>query len=92
VVPQQALALANSRLVIEQSRKLAETLADPAACDCDPNAFVRAAFLRILARPATDAERAECATFLAESPLPAARARQDLLTVLFNHNDFVTVR
>jgi hypothetical protein len=90
VIPQQALALANSRLVIEQSRRLAARLG--AEAGEDDGAFVRAAFLRVLARPATQSEVVECRAFLVGNDQGAARARQDLVTVLFNHNDFVTVR
>jgi hypothetical protein len=113
VVPQQALALANSALVQEKARALAARLSKAAP---EAGAFVSLAFEHVLGRPPSEAERAECATFLAEqaallsdpsklsaftggaaprtgpSPDPAQRAREDLVQVLFNHNDFVTVR
>jgi hypothetical protein len=113
VVPQQALALANSTMVLEKSRMLAGRLSkeSPEAGD-----FVAAAFERVLCRPPTLAERRECIAFLdsqkallsggaklaafsgggavkvGPSPDPVQRAREDLVQVLFNHNDFVMIR
>jgi hypothetical protein len=88
VIPQQALALANSQLVVEQSRELAKKLTDQTEVD----AFIHAAFLRILAREATADELSACRQFLADAKTTPERARQDLVVVLFNHNDFVTIR
>ncbi|MGV3719862.1 MAG: DUF1553 domain-containing protein, partial [Actinomycetota bacterium] len=110
VIPQQALALANSELSLVQSRLLARQL--HAATSADSRAFVTAAFERVLARAATPAELTECTAFLeTQSKLfPAAsgrdgakdasapatdgalRARENLILVLLNHNDFVTIR
>jgi hypothetical protein len=87
VVPQQALALGNSQLVVEQARVLAGKLGS-----LDDEAFVRGAFLRVLARAASDEEVKACEAFLADPSHPAGRGREDLITVLFNHNDFVTIR
>jgi hypothetical protein len=87
VVPQQALALANSRLAREQARVLANKLAAGAV---DDREFIDAAFLRILGRGPTPAERTECARYLKADGTPTAR--ESLVHVLFNHNDFVTVR
>jgi len=64
VVPQQALALANSELAIVQSRSLARSLA--ARIGSDPAAFASAAFERVLARPATPAELDATVQFLVE--------------------------
>jgi hypothetical protein len=113
VVPQQALAMANSVLVLEKSRLLAASLAREAPGAED---FVATAFERILSRLPTAAERQECLAFLgaqkdllagavglrpfaggvavkvAPSADPAQRAREDLVQVLFNHNDFVMIR
>jgi hypothetical protein len=119
VVPQQALALANSPLGIEQARllarKLSQQLPTERAPASDPG-FVTAAFERILGRAPSAEEQTLCREFLrtqaerlanrsglvafAEGPgstvAPAAepvqRAREDLVHVLFNHNDFVTIR
>ena len=111
VVPQQALALANSPLTQAHSRLLAGKLARQFP---DESAFVTAAFETVLSRPATAAEQAACQAFLTEqtalfvgkkltpvggaSPTvapaadPKGRARENLVHVLMNHNDFVSVR
>jgi hypothetical protein len=119
IVPQQALALVNSPLAIEQSRRLSARLngalgtANDAATE---TAFINAAFERVLCRPPTDAERSECVRFLedqterlskkqeltafaaggkpgiAAATEPYLRARENLVHVLFNHNEFVMSR
>ncbi len=69
VIPQQALALANSSLVLAQARLLARNLSreiegqTPSAPAGD---FVDAAFEHLLGRPPSDAERTACAKFLTE--------------------------
>jgi hypothetical protein len=63
IVPQQALALANSTLSLAQSRLLAKGLSREFAGDA---AFVTAAFEQVLSRPPTAAERDECVKFLGE--------------------------
>ncbi len=83
VVPQQALALANSKLSRTEAERLAERLAAAGV------PFVNAAFERVLGRAPNDAERAAADRFLSTN---TATARADLLHVLFNHNDFVTIR
>jgi hypothetical protein len=115
VMPQQALALANSELTLSESRLLARALS--AKSGSDSAKFTRDAFLRVLARRPTPEETRLCLAFLTEQvqrfkaqiPLPAAvttnlaesakpsadpalHARENLVLVLFNHNDFVTVR
>lgn len=115
IVPQQALALANSELALNQSRFLARRLV--ARSGPDPGRFVADAFLAVLARPATVEEKRECVEFLSHQTerhrtsgtagaaatsdpgdvsRPAAdatlRARENLVLVLLNHHDFVTVR
>ena len=119
VVPQQALALANSPLALAMSRNLAADLsreAGPAADRRTDPAFVAAAFEQVLGREPKAAEREACEGFLGEqaerleaggrlTPFPGAelgeakpsadshqRTREDLVHVLLNHNDFVTVR
>ena len=117
VVPQQALALANSEVSLNQSRLLARKLSDLAAEMATPDqAFIRLAFQQILCRDASAAELEECRNFLASqadllrdpaklnqftggpkttvapSPDPNQRARESLTHVLFNHNDFITIR
>ena len=108
IVPQQALSLANSRLTLEQARRLAAKL--------PVDGFVGAAFEAVLNRPPSATERDDASTFLAQqtkllaepaklkpfetgvaTPLkpsadPAQRARENLVHVLFNLNEFVTIR
>ncbi|HUY36305.1 MAG TPA: DUF1549 domain-containing protein [Pirellulales bacterium] len=125
IVPQQALALANSSLAQGQARLLAGKLSaelsfatgegrvEEASSDA---AFIVAAFEQVLCRPPTADERAACEAFLDEqaarlaapeklapftagapgavkpSADPRRRARENLVHVLLNHNDFVTIR
>ncbi len=115
LVPQQALALSNSSLALEQSRLLARALSQKIGTS-DVVGFVKAGFEQVLSRPPTAEEAAACAQFLHEhtallsrvdkrtasagasvSRVPAAvdpaqRARENLIHVLVNHNDFVTIR
>lgn len=110
VMPQQALALANSGLPITQAKILAKQLSDGAGADDD--LFVQQAFGRMLARPPTTEEAQDCREFLSHRSQPAdgvsttvtappaeqpaaaraMKARENLILVLFNHHDFVTIR
>jgi hypothetical protein len=90
VVPQQALALSNSEVTLQQARRLAQSLAG--VTESDPTAFVTAVFERVLCRPPTRDELIECLAFLKNRADAPQRARQSLVHVLMNHNDFVTVR
>jgi hypothetical protein len=101
ILPQQALALANSELTWNQARVLARVLATQGHAS-DDAAFTTAAFERVLSRPPTPAELTECVAFLKEqqkqytdkgaTPPPdhGQRAREHLVHVLMNHHDFVT--
>jgi hypothetical protein len=64
VMPQQALALANSELALREARRLAREL--DAKTSADTSRFLHAAFQRVLSRPPTAQEKQLCATFLAE--------------------------
>jgi hypothetical protein len=117
IVPQQALAMANSALVLANARLLARKLSKevgekPAAAA----AFVRSGFESVLGRFPTRQEQAVCEQFLKRqtalladkkkltafnagpaSPVPPSadphlRARENLVHVLMNHNEFVTIR
>ncbi|MCC6536267.1 MAG: DUF1553 domain-containing protein [Bryobacterales bacterium] len=83
VAPHQALALVNSGFSREQARALAEQLHGAGQYG---NQFAAAAFETVLGRAATPAELAKAAPFAER-----AEDRQDLVHVLFNHNDFVTI-
>ena len=95
IVPQQALALANSRLVHDASSLIATRLSGEVPAD-DEGAFVRQAFRTVLGTSPTPAETAACRkTLEAWRKLPQATpatARAQLVWALFNHNDFVTLR
>jgi hypothetical protein len=60
-VPQQALALTNSRLAVEQGRLLARKLSAEVGSDTE---FVVAAFEQVLTRRPTAREQALCLGFL----------------------------
>jgi hypothetical protein len=65
IVPQQALALANSEVSLNQSRLLAKKLSLAAAADPSPqDAFIRLAFEQILCRVPSPKELEECHGFL----------------------------
>jgi hypothetical protein len=67
IVPQQALAMANSDITLNESRLLATKLSDAIARsqNKDPDAaFVRLAFEQILSREPSRDEATECADFL----------------------------
>jgi hypothetical protein len=85
VMPQQALALANSELAIAMARKLAEAI--PAT---EPEPFVNELFVRTVTRHPTADELATCLAFLKKGD--AKKARENLALVMLNHNDFLTVR
>jgi hypothetical protein len=97
VMPQQALALGNSELALKQARVLAARLVQESAGN--DVRLVELAFQRILSRRPTAAERQSCVEFFGPAPVSAelaeqafAHAAENLVLVLFNHNDFVTVR
>ena len=94
VIPQQALALTNSKLVHDHTPTIAKRLGAPAS---DNAAFITAAFEQILTRPPSPAELAECDAFLKQQSTAVpkdgeARARESLVRALLNQNDFLTVR
>ena len=90
VVPQQALALANSELTVREARILAEKLAK----EENGESFAKRAFVRILSRHPIAAEVKLCREFLQTQTnrSSAQRARESLVAILFNHNDFITIR
>jgi hypothetical protein len=92
VVPQQALAMANSELTLNEAKSLAKKLS--ADTGDDGEAFARRAYQQILARLPKPDELTLCRNFLETrtQTSSATRAREALVTVLFNHNDFVTIR
>jgi Protein of unknown function (DUF1553)/Protein of unknown function (DUF1549)/Planctomycete cytochrome C len=100
IVPQQALALENSRLAMEMVEQIAKKLTDenPMAADVD---FARTAFVRLLASEPSHAELEWMETSMqkirslsenASSENAAKQARLGLIRGLVNHNDFITIR
>ena len=83
---EQALALANSGFAAECSVAAAKRLSAIAE---SPD-FVRAAFELVLGRAPTAGETSDCLAYLERGAKDAARER--LLHVLVNHNDFITIR
>ncbi len=94
VVPQQALALTNSKLILDAAPKITgelthgETLSD--------EIFVMKAFQRLLGfTPSTKEVSKSCDALAEWRSLPettAEAARGHLVWALINHNDFVTLR
>jgi mono/diheme cytochrome c family protein len=98
IVPQQALALSNSKLALDMAGRIDERLHAELGQVADTE-YVRAAFETVLASAPSTAEVAECARALDEwrrlaatRPDAARRARRQLIQALVNHNDFITVR
>jgi hypothetical protein len=93
IVPQQALALSNSALVIDASRDIAAHISSTAKEDRD---FIKTAFKVILAMKANEEEISAALQTLQqlrqEPNVPPDQARANLVWALLNHNDFVTLR
>lgn len=93
VVPQQALALLNSELVLKWAPAIAKRYSDASQDDAS---FVRLAFQQLLAMDPDPQEMKAALAGLEEMrAAPGATdesARADLIWVLINHNDFVTLR
>ena len=92
IIPQQALALANSSLCRELSRHLGRRLHDQ---NPDAKYFTCKLFAAVLNRPPTDEELQTCLGFLsqaADRKQSELSSRQSLVHALINHNDFVVAR
>ena len=93
IVPQQALALTNSGLVLEAAESIAENLGNDVK---DDSIFIRNAFRVVLGIEATLAEREACTVALRSwrrlTDSSPERARSYMVWTLINHNDFVTIR
>lgn len=81
VVPQQAMALVNSRL----STRAAEAVANDLK-ETTPERFVSTTFHRLLNREPTQGESDLCKEYLQKN------SRASLVQALFNHADFTTIR
>ena len=106
IVPQQALAMSNSALVLGAAEPIARRLGQRLAAVGDFNddrAFIRLAFTVLLgAEPSAPEIAASLRALESWRSLPEARRplegdpidwpRGQLVWVLLNHNDFVTLR
>ena len=98
VIPQQALALTNSTLVHDLSLQLTADLWQSLSPEqqAQPDAFITAAFERIISRWPTPPELDICRNYLRPpadlTGFDPARSRQSLVRILLNHNDFVAIR
>ena len=100
IIPQQALALANSKLALGMSRKIAAAVGEQLGQASDEQ-FVLAAFETVLlVQPSAD-ELAACLAAMEETRNTLdhndrasrdVRVRQNLVHALLNHNDFITIR
>ncbi|WP_144981965.1 PSD1 and planctomycete cytochrome C domain-containing protein [Gimesia aquarii] len=100
VIPQQALALANSKVSLQMARKITEQIQTKHP-DINNQKFIRFAYEKILCVEPTPQESALCLKALAETESvlkstknqnPTWRSRENLVHALLNHNDFITIR
>ena len=101
VIPQQALALANSSLSMDASTRITEALTLKTDIDEDSHeAFVELAFETILGWTPTPEEMNACLNSItnwqqeneSNSNPDTQSPRASLIHVLLNHNDFATIR
>ena len=83
IVPQQALAMMNSQTATAAAKQIAATFSS----DMNSGEFVRAAFMKILAREPAEAELAESLSYLRDEP-----RREYFIHALINLNDFLVIR
>lgn len=89
VVPQQALAMSNSTVIHDNSIAIQSRFKE-----LPDSEFVNEAFLLVINRLPTDAEQQLSQQYLdsKKDSVDLAMRRQGFIRVLFNHNDFVTIR
>jgi hypothetical protein len=95
IIPQQALALSNSKLASSMADKIATRLEKTVA----PKDFARESFAWILGYAPTANEVAACEQAMNRlielnktRPDAQHRARAQMIQALLNHNDFITIR
>ncbi|MCC9608032.1 DUF1553 domain-containing protein [Blastopirellula sp. JC732] len=93
VVPQQALAMTNSKLVLEAAPLIAKRIGQDSPSD---DQFIEQAFAVVLGiHPSAEEMQLSRAALDEWKQLPsgsAENARERLIWILLNHNDFVTIR
>jgi mono/diheme cytochrome c family protein len=102
ILPQQALAMANSKLALREARTLAASIYEALPEKNHVFTAIRNAFIATLTREPTTDEMTECVRFMAsEQPVAGAtpgasptllRRLENLVAVLINHHEFVTIR
>ena len=103
IVPQQALALSNSRVAIESAQAMARQWSESAESSdggepamLDDDAFIHRAFLNLLGFAPNERELEACRAALSSwndlNSADTLQSRQMLVLSLINHNDFVTIR
>lgn len=83
IVPQQALAMMNSKTTAVAASKIAASFGK----DLNDEAFIQAAFFKVLGRKARDSELTESQAFFKEQP-----KREHFVHALINLNDFLVIR
>ena len=96
IVPQQALALSNSRLSIEMSNQIAKNVHQQIRPHTTSD-FIKATFELILARLPSDSETKVCEKYFAQMAELEQIKNDDQIRARFvqsilNHNDFITIR
>lgn len=103
IVPQQALALANSKLALTTAGQIAQKI-DASLSNQDFESFLPVAFETVLGRPANEEELEACREYSVAlrqvlqtdssqgSQQHAALVRARLIHSLLNHNDFISIR
>ena len=93
IVPQQALALSNSNLVLDSKKQIAERLSEGTSSDTE---FIQKAFSVLLGIKVSQQETKSSFKAMEEwRKIPESTgndARAHFIWVLINHNDFVTLR
>jgi hypothetical protein len=103
IVPQQALALSNAKLIHDSASRLSQRLSAAGNAGAIANldaGFISEAFLAVLGRRPSQAETATCLESIGvwqgqtdpNEPASTDSAKAHLVWALFNHNDFVTLR
>jgi len=102
IIPQQALTLTNSPLVHKIAESLHNKIQNQLPSNYPPTDYVELAFQSILGRSPNHEELTHCIQFLTQANSPIneltpttaelSRRFPSLLRVLFNHNDFITIR
>lgn len=90
IKPHQALALANSQVTLDASIALEKRLSRETGADYA--AFVTSAFEHVLNRAPKSEELRLSTEFIQQAGKDSTRQRQHFIGVLFNHNDFITLR